>query len=120
MIEYRKGNIFDARWNVLINTVNTEGIADKGLVLEVRKRFPEMMPSYKLACQKGLRGGDIQVYFTGNQYIVNLATKEKWKNPSEYMWIQKGLDNLKSWLDQLEPCTVAVPALGCSNRQIGV
>jgi hypothetical protein len=66
-----------------------------------------------------MTGGDIHVYNTGNQYIVNLATKEKWRNPSSYLWIEKGLTNLKEWLDKLpEPCKVAVPALGCSNGQL--
>lgn len=101
MIEYRKGNIFDSKWNVLVNTINTQGVMGKGLAAETKKRFPEIMPSYKLACKNGLKGGDIQVYFTGNQYIVNFATKEKWQNPSEYEWIQRGLCNLYKYLKSI-------------------
>lgn len=116
MVKFTSGNMFDTQWKILVNTVNTQGIMGKGVALETKKRFPEIMSSYKNACRRGMRGGDIHIYPTGNQYIVNFATKEDWRNPSTYEWIQKGLYNLKNWLDKLsEAQKVVLPPLGCGN-----
>lgn len=89
------------------------------MALETKKRFPEIIPSYLKACKDGMSGGDIHVFHTGNQYIVNFATKEDWKNPSKYEYIEKGLFKLKEWLDNFQSAEkIAIPPLGCGNGKL--
>lgn len=107
--------MFQSNFKILVNTTNCVGIMGKGIAYEIKKRYPEIMPSYVKACKnKELRPGGILVFNTGNQYIVNLATKDDWKNPSKYEWIKIGVKNLRDWLDKIPTVeTVAVPSLGC-------
>jgi len=87
-----------------------------GLAKNFAKHYPEMIKPYAQACKSGkLLPGGIFVYNTGNQFIVNLATKDDWRNSSKYEYIQEGLYNLKNWLDNISDIKrVAIPALRMS------
>ena len=47
MIHESHGNLLDSDAEALVNTVNTVGVMGKGLVLQFRRRFPEMFREYE-------------------------------------------------------------------------
>lgn len=125
MITFLKGNMFDYPAQIRINTVNCVGVMGKGVALEFKKRYsPKMFWDYKEVCDKEyMYPGDILVYLEDDLTIFNLATKNHWRNPSEYSYIKTGLIKLnyylklfvKGWKRYLEEVTVTIPALGCGN-----
>jgi len=123
MIKYIKnGNLFESQCDIYVNTINTKGVMGKGIALEFKKRFPDMFSSYVGACQNELvKPGKLFIYFLTNntipKVIVNFATKDHWRNPSKYEWIESGLIQLKEFL-QNKNYSMAMPALGCSNGQL--
>src|SRR5690606_20863932 len=47
--------------------------------------------------------------------IINFPTKKSWKKPSEYSYIEEGLDDLIAILKKGEIASVAIPPLGAGN-----
>ena len=61
VLEFTKGNLFEADVEALVNTVNTVGVMGKGIGLQFSRQFPEIIPLYKAACQDGaLAVGHVQ------------------------------------------------------------
>jgi len=117
MIEFIQGNIFDSDTQALVNTVNTKGIMGKGLALKFRARFPDMYVKYRCYCLlEKLHPGEVFVWQNPKLYgrfILNLATKDDWRNPSEYEWIDKGLIELDKVMEFHNITSVSIPPLGC-------
>lgn len=117
MIEYRQGDIFESGADLLVNPVNCKGIMGAGLALQFKKRFPENYAAYRQYCLEGkLKPGGTFVF----ESIVNLATKDDWRKPSQLEWIESGLASLSTRSVLLaalfrNPYTVALPALGCGH-----
>jgi O-acetyl-ADP-ribose deacetylase (regulator of RNase III) len=114
-IIFKTGDMFsEPDLNCLVNPVNCVGIMGKGLALEFKKRYPNNYESYKLYCKdKLLKPGELfTVGEDNNLWIVNFATKDHWKDPSQYEWIVKGLYSLKKILEDSNSST-AIPPLGC-------
>src|SRR6185312_2121732 len=99
MIEYREnGDLFAAETECIVNTVNTVGSPGKGLAKQFAERFPAFVQPYKAHCASGkFRPGDL--YFqrldrrtgkmsdTGDLWILNIATKDHWYDPSKLEWV---------------------------------
>lgn len=120
MIHFITGDIFESNASAIINTVNLVGIMGKGLALQFKKRYPENFKAYKLACQNGSIGiGKLFVTKTGAdeniRYIINFPTKKDWRKPSEYVYIEEGLNDLERIIEQLNLKSVAIPPLGAGN-----
>ncbi|MGO3644977.1 MAG: macro domain-containing protein, partial [Pseudoalteromonas sp.] len=47
--------------------------------------------------------------------IINFPTKNHWRNPSEYEYIEDGLIWLSNYLKNKEGLTITLPALGCGH-----
>ena len=47
MFKKVKGNIFNSKTQVLVNTVNCVGVMGKGIELECKLRYPKMYETYK-------------------------------------------------------------------------
>ena len=111
------GNIFDSKMDVIAITVNTIGVAGKGIALEAKKRFPDWYKVYKDMCDMGqMQVGNLSVYCQSNPKILNFPTKTHWKWPSKLEYIEKGLDNLaNNGYNLLGIKSLALPALGCTN-----
>jgi O-acetyl-ADP-ribose deacetylase (regulator of RNase III) len=121
MITIRSGNLFDHSADILVNTVNCVGVMGKGIALEFKKRYPENFEAYKTECNnKFLVPGGLFIYnYEDGPAIVNFATKDHWRDPSRYEWIQHGLESLSSWLSYISRTyKVNIPALGCANGQL--
>ena len=52
---------------------------------------------------------------TGERMIINFPTKTNWRKPSEYQFIEDGLDNLVEVINNKQIKSIAIPPLGAGN-----
>ena len=121
MIKYIKGDILESQAQALVNTVNTDGVMGKGIALQFKKAFPNNYKAYVEACKKNeIKIGSLFVYrdsnmISGQKIIINFPTKTTWRKPSEYDYIEKGLNNLIEIIQKYEIKSIAIPPLGAGN-----
>ncbi len=121
MINYVIGNIFDSDADALVNTVNTVGVMGKGIALQFRKLYPNNYRIYRSAYEGGqLEIGKLLVtedrnLISGRKIIINFPTKEHWRNPSKYEYIEKGLVALVRLIEDRSIRSIAIPPLGAGN-----
>lgn len=111
------GRIFDAATEAIVITVNTEGVMGKGIAKAAKALFPEEAAKYERACRQGFGPGEILRTYRADwsRAIIFFATKDKWRNRSEYAWIEKGLRSLAIEMRDSTMDSIAIPALGCAN-----
>lgn len=123
MIQFVTGNFFDYKADIRINTVNCVGAMGAGVALQFKNKYPEMNKEYIKACNDGtIQIGKPHVWSNNNFFnqdenviIINFPTKLHWKNPSEYDYVEKGLQWLSNFLINHKGKTITVPALGCGH-----
>lgn len=121
---YMKGDLLESNAQALVNTVNLDGVMGKGIALQFKNRFPENFKKYKKACEDGTIGiGRILVTEEttsdgGKKLIINFPTKTTWRKPSEYTYIEQGLNDLVKIIEKYDIKSIAVPALGCNNGKL--
>ncbi|MGQ1945491.1 type II toxin-antitoxin system antitoxin DNA ADP-ribosyl glycohydrolase DarG [Geofilum sp. OHC36d9] len=121
MIKYITGNILDSNAQALINTVNTVGVMGKGIALQFKKAYLNNFKAYAEACKrKEVKVGKLFVtkdsnLSSGEKYIINFPTKTDWRKPSEYTYVEEGLDDLVNILVNNNIKSVAIPPLGSGN-----
>jgi|SRR5690606_37308725 len=121
MITFKTGNIFESTADALVNTVNTEGIMGKGIALQFKKEFPNNYKVYRELCKKKEFGiGDLLFFeesnfVLGSKWIINFPTKTTWRKPSEYSYIEKGLETLVNKVSEYPISSIAIPPLGSGN-----
>ena len=116
MLSFVKGDMFDDAYDIRVNTVNCVGVMGAGVALAFKSRYPEMFRAYKRACDEGrIRPGEIDVWRTLTEWIVNFPTKRHWRNRSRYEDIESGLSSLHDYLKEQGSVRVALPALGCGH-----
>ena len=120
MIEITRGNLIEAKYEALVNTVNCVGYMGKGIALQFKKAFPENFKAYERACRaKEVCPGTMFVFETGSmfnpKYIINFPTKRNWRGKSRLEDIEVGLQSLVQELRKLRILSVAVPPLGCGH-----
>ena len=117
-IKYRRANIFHIEAEALVNPVNCQGVMGRGLAAQFKRQYPAMFRDYARACGQGqLTTGQVHTFpvpGTGYpRYIINLPTKDHWRDPSRLAYIETGLQALQLELTRLTIRTVAIPPLGC-------
>ena len=121
MIKFVTGNILESAAEALINTVNTDGVMGKGIALQFKKAYPNNFKAYADACKNKQIGiGKLFVHEDSNlnqgkKIIVNFPTKMSWKKPSEYIFIEKGLNDLMRVIEEKQIKSIAIPPLGAGN-----
>lgn len=124
MVKFKKtGSLFTEPVTMRVNTVNCNGIMGKGVALAFKQRYPEMFKEYQVQCRAKLFSpGHVHLHkVSEEEYIINLATKGNWWEPSQYEWIGEGLTDIRRILEgwnenRLDLDTsIAMPALGCGN-----
>lgn len=120
MIHYTKGNILESPAMALVNTVNLVGVMGKGIALQFKTQFPDNDKLYKKACKTGdIAIGKLfvttQSTIFGAKLIINFPTKNDWRKPSEYSFIQAGLQDLIRVIEQYHITSIAIPPLGAGN-----
>lgn len=121
MIRLVSGNMFDCQVDALVNTVNCVGVMGAGVALQFKMRYPEMFQDYVRRCRAGLvRPGqpyewrlEESLFGSDSRIVINFPTKDDWRNPSEYSYIESGLRWLRGYLLQSHGLSIAIPALGC-------
>ena len=120
MIEYTIGNLFESDAEALVNTVNTVGVMGKGVALQFKKNYHNNYKAYVEAC----KNGEVQIgrmfvvrdhSLLGEKLIVNFPTKTDWRKPSEYEYVERGLDALVDTISQYGIKSIAIPPLGAGN-----
>jgi O-acetyl-ADP-ribose deacetylase (regulator of RNase III) len=121
MIEYVTGNILDSDAEALVNTVNTVGVMGKGIALQFKNVYPNNFRAYEVACKSKLvQTGKMFVTkdssaSSGEKIIINFPTKKDWRKPSEYQFIESGLDDLLQVIKERNINSIALPPLGAGN-----
>ena len=118
-------DLFDTTATALVNTVNTVGVMGKGIALGVKRRWPQVYRDYREMCRRGeIAVGHVSALptgvaanpvVTGPSWILNLPTKQHWRNPSRLEWIDSGLIDLARVIEELALDSVALPPPGCGN-----
>ena len=114
MLQFIKANIFESKAQALVNAVNTIGVMGGGIALEFKNRYPHNFNVYKSVCDKGeFKTGTILVVKENNgKSIFNFPTKEHWKSPSEFGYVERGFKALKEKINEYNIKSIALPALG--------
>ena len=116
MIRSETGNILDSSAQCLVNTVNCEGFMGKGIAYQFKERFPENNKEYMKACKSGeLTIGKILFFEEDGKIIANFPTKNKWREKSQYSYIDSGLTALEKGIAKRNIQSIAIPPLGCGN-----
>ena len=121
MITMITGNLLETNAEALVNPVNTVGVMGKGIALQFKEAFSHNYEEYRTACKnKTFNIGDILVKndfnsLLGNKLIINFPTKKHWKQPSEYSYIESGLQSLAKYIKDNDVKSIAIPPLGCGN-----
>lgn len=120
MIRYTTGNLLEAETQALVNTVNTKGVAGKGIALQFKERFKMNHKAYVDACKSGwLEPGKLLITtehtMEGDKLVVNFPTKTEWFKNSTYSYIEKGLATLAKEIEERGIKSIAIPPLGCGN-----
>jgi O-acetyl-ADP-ribose deacetylase (regulator of RNase III)/uncharacterized protein YwgA len=121
MLKYITGDILESNAQALVNTVNTVGVMGKGIALQFKKSYPNNFKAYSDACKKGeIIVGKLFVtvdsnFSSGEKIIINFPTKTDWRKPSEYSYVEEGLDDLIKVIIKSDIQSVAIPPLGAGN-----
>lgn len=115
-IIFLTGNILESSTEALVNTVNCEGYMGKGLSYQFKKKFPEMNKDYMKVCKrKELKPGQLHTFEEDNKIIINFPTKDKWREKSKIIYIEKGMEALIEFIIKNNIKSIAIPPLGCGN-----
>lgn len=116
MIRFVVDDILESKASCLVNTVNCEGFMGKGIAYQFKQKFPDNEKYYKTVCQKGeMQIGRILLFKEKDKIIANFPTKNRWREKSEYTFIETGLDDLQEKILTNKIDSVAMPPLGCGN-----
>ena len=114
MIKYTSDNIFDSKMETIVNPVNCVGVMGKGLALEFKKRYPALFIAYKSACDRHLiKPGRVYISNQPDRKIMLFPTKDHWRNPSSYEYIEEGLGYFAEHYKALKMTSCAFPRIGC-------
>ena len=119
MIIYTEDTVFNTNAECMVNTINCVGIMGKGLALEFALRYPKLEELYINQCNnKEINVGKIYFYTINKTKIINFPTKYNFKYPSQYKWIEEGLQNFVKVYKEFNIKSIAFPLLGCSNGEL--
>lgn len=113
MLTIKRGDLFaDRLAQALVNPVNCKGVMGAGVARVFKARFYRNYIGYRAFCQAGkLRPGGAFVTDVEGVAIINLATKDRWQDPSRLEWIAAGIETLAS-ICEGRYHRVALPMIG--------
>lgn len=116
MIYSKNDDLFDSPADCLVNTVNCEGFMGKGIAYQFKLKYPENNKYYEKLCKLNqFHIGDILFFEENGKIIANFPTKDKWREKSDYSYIEKGLETFRKELKTRDIKSVGMPPLGCGN-----
>jgi O-acetyl-ADP-ribose deacetylase (regulator of RNase III) len=128
-----EGDMFFSQMHTITISVNTVGVMGKGLASRTKYQFPDVYVYYQDLCkQKKLQMGKPYIYKreafldneladdpfslptpNSNKWFLLFATKRHWKENSDIVGIEQGLEWLLENYKGQGVRSLAVPALGC-------
>mgnify|MGYP001122241210 CR=1 FL=1 len=122
MINVISGDMFQGNHEAIVNPINCVGIIGKGIAAQCKQLYPKMFEEYQGLCLlRKLSPGNVWYYKTEvdqPKYILNLATKDHWRDPSELDWIVTGCKHLVQVLMTKWITNVGIPSIGCGNGKL--
>lgn len=121
MIQFKQANLLESDAQAIVNTVNTVGVMGKGIALQFKNQYPHNYKLYAAACKaKEVVVGKMFVteetsLLGGKKIIINFPTKTDWRKPSEYSYIENGLQDLVKVIEDKNIKSIAIPPLGAGN-----
>jgi len=121
MIQFKQANLLESDADAIVNTVNTVGVMGKGIALQFKNQYPNNYKLYATACKaKEVVVGKMFVteetsLLGGKKIIINFPTKTDWRKPSEYSFIELGLQDLVKVIQERKIKSIAIPPLGAGN-----
>lgn len=121
MIQFKQANLLESDADAIVNTVNTVGVMGKGIALQFKNQYPNNFKLYATACKaKEVVVGKMFVteetsLLGGKKIIINFPTKTDWRKPSEYSFIELGLQDLVKVIQERKIKSIAIPPLGAGN-----
>ena len=112
-----EGDLFEAKTQSKVNTVNIVGAMGAGIALKFKLKYPDMFKRYKEYCTNGqFKVGMLQVYrYNKRDWIVNFPTKKHWRDASTLEYIEAGLKNFVETYKKRGIKSITFPQLGCAN-----
>lgn len=117
-ITVTKGNIFNAKAQTIVNTVNCVGVMGKGIALVFKLKYPAMFDEYADLCKRHLiQPGKLWIYkgVPNEPWVLNFPTKFHWKYPSKIEYLELGLQKFVDTYQDKGITSIAFPMLGTHN-----
>ena len=107
------GSLFDAPQRAIGHGVNMKGLMGAGIAAEFARRYPEMLPAYRLWCEVALPG-DVMLYKVNDgRTVVNIGSQNLPGKDARYEWLAAGLLHAAADLYELGTRQLALPRIGC-------
>lgn len=116
IVDQQGQDLLSSNADALVNPVNCKGAMGAGLALQFKRLYPENFHAYREVCQKDLlKPGGLFCYrlTTPKKLIINMATKDHWRDNSKLEDVQQGLGNLLECSLEYSYRSVALPKVGC-------
>jgi len=121
MIKYLKGNVLDAKTDVIAHQVNCKGQMGGGVALQIKNQYPEVFDLYYSLCKesgyKKLLLGTMQLCKTKKKLIANLFGQYDCGGSellTDYDALKTSMKNLSKNMEELGLKSVAFPdMIGC-------
>lgn len=119
-IKIKKGNYFNSKCGILVNTVNCVGVMGAGVALLHKNKYPEQFEVYKHMCKNNrIKIGKLY-FWRGttlgyDKDVLLFPTKVHWRNISKLQFIEIGLKTFVNSYKDFDITSIAFPKLGCNN-----
>lgn len=112
------GDMFTSGAEALVIPTNCRGPMGAGVALAAATRWPATCEIYQRKCRLGLVApGSLEVgraaMGADSVWLAFVATKDHWRRPSEFQWVEDGLAALVTWALAERPGSLAIPGIGC-------
>jgi len=88
----------------------------KGLALAFKKQYPEMFTRYHQLCEDNQFSiGQLWLYKSRDKWILNFPTKQDWRQKSNLVDIEAGLNKFVMTYEQRMIQSISFPQLGSGN-----
>ena len=122
-ISFVDGDILDGDWDILVQSVNHQGIMGAGLAKQIATRWPEIVSGYKDFCNKftfeDIRRNGFYYFFIlpNNRVVMSIFGQEKFgrdRRYTDYASIATSLTEIAWWANRMNFGRIAIPyGIGC-------
>lgn len=118
-------NILATTCEAIVIPTNCHGKNGAGLAKAAAARFHGWAKDHKADCDRfSPKPGSVLLFGEGTPraswapvvYVLALATKDHWRDPSRIEWVEAGLAELWRTMYTTKIQSIAIPALGCGTH----